>query len=57
MAAIATTVSRLIRRLIIEKLPQRFPCGCTGASLSPSDHLIASNIMICTFRMSHASVL
>ena len=40
-----------------EKLPQRFPCGCTGASLSPSDHLIASNIMICTFRMSHASVL
>jgi hypothetical protein len=35
----------------------RLACGCTGASLNPSDHLIASNIMIWTFRMSQASGL
>ena len=35
----------------------RFACGCTGVSVKPRDHLMASNIMIWTFRMSHASVL
>ena len=35
----------------------RLAWGWTAASLSPSDHLIASDIMICRFRTSQASVL
>ena len=36
--------------------PSRLTCGCTGASLRPSDHLMASSMRTCRLRVSQASV-
>ena len=43
--------------LTVETVPSSAAgCACRAAR-NPSDHLIASNITVCTFWMSHASVL